>query len=170
MFKENKVKYFDHLIVGDYKAGNYAEVDKDKISIKGGGATTLKLQEISELVTIGVAAGNTPAVATTGNLSPASSLIVGVGFVVTQAPGGGATTLDIGRTSSGDLDEFIDGASCDVLAENGNNYTNGQTAHTGTQRSIAADTLTLTTDADVTGSAMIVRVTVFYFDMTNPTS
>jgi len=146
---------------------NYTGGDK---VFNGASGAQLNTKSIAEELTIPVANGNTPAVATTGNLAPAGSLITGVVWRVTQAPGGGATTLDIGRTSGGNLDEFTDGASCDVLGETGTNLINGDTVHTGTQRNISADTLTVTTDADVTGSIMKIRIVVFYQDLTAPTT
>jgi len=139
------------------------------IVVGGVSGSLLNIKSITEEVTIGVAAGNTPAVVTTGDLAPAGSLIIGVVWRVTDAPGGGAATIDIGRTSAGNLDEFTDGASCDVLGETGTNLLNGDTAHTGVQRNVAADTLTLTTDADVTDDEMKVRIVVFYRDLTVPT-
>ena len=146
---------------------NYTSGDK---VFNGASGTQFNTKSIAEEITIAVGAGNTPAVATSGNLAPAGSLMTGVVWRVTQAPGGGATTLDIGRTSGGNLDEFTDGASCDILGETGTNLLNGDTAHTGTQRNVSADTLTFTTDADVTVSDMKVRVVVFYQDLTAPTA
>jgi hypothetical protein len=123
---------------------------------------------ISEEVTIAVGDGSDPVVTTTGNLAPANCLIKGIAFRVTDAPGGGATTLDIGITG-GDLDAYIDGASCDVLGETGDFYTNGSVSAPIINRG-AATTLTLTTDADVTDDEMKVRVIVWYEDITAPTN
>lgn len=125
------------------------------------------LKTIEEEVTIPVGSGSDPVVLTTGNLAPANSLIEGIAFRVTDAPGGGATELDIGITG-GDLDGYIDGASCDVLGETGDFYANGSLTAPVINRG-AATTLTLTTDADVTDDDMKVRVIVFYKDFTVPT-
>lgn len=132
----------------------------------------LTLAKIEEEVTIAVASGNTPAVTTTGNLAPANSIIVGGSFVVTQAPGGDATTLDIGVTG-GDLDGLVDGMSCDVLGESGRFFVDGEATAVGTNGitplvNKTATTLTLTTDADVSVSDMKVLVTVWYETVTPP--
>ncbi len=128
------------------------------------------IKSITEEVTVAIGTG-AGGVASAGNLAPANALILSAVFRVTQAPGGGATLLDIGRTGGGNLDELIDGASCDVLGEAGN--TVADRAADTTQLPIAnpaAATLTLTTDANVTGTDMKVRVAVFYIDLTEPTS
>jgi hypothetical protein len=126
--------------------------------------STYNSRSISEEVTISVGNGSA-GVATSTNMAPVG-LIRGVAFYVSQAPGGGATELDIGITG-GDIDGYIDGASCDVLGEDGDFFTNGTLAVPVIVRS--ATTLTLTTDSDVTGSDMIVRVVTFYEDITPPT-
>lgn len=138
--------------------------------VPGAGGSSLGLKSISEEVTVAVGQG-AAGVASAGNLAPAGSLILGAVFRVTQAPGGGATTLDIGRTSGGNLDELIDGASCDVLGETGN--TAADRAADTTQMPIAqaaADTLTLTTNLNVTVTDMKVRVVVFYLAFAEPTA
>lgn len=138
--------------------------------VTGGNGSLIEIKSISEEVTIPVGSGAAPVVETSGNLAPANSLILGVAFRVTDAPGGGATTVDIGRTGGGNLDEFIDGSSCDGLGETGNSAANHDAATTGPLYNTTAATLTLTTDADVTGSDMKVRVTVYYILFTAPTS
>ena len=132
----------------------------------------LSVQKIEEEVTIAVASGNTPPVTTTGNLAPANSIIKTGSFVVTQAPGGGAATIDIGVTG-GDLDLFIDGMSCDVLGESGRFFIDGEAVAVAANTGVplvnkTATTLTLTTDADVTTSDMKVLVTVWYETVTPP--
>lgn len=114
---------------------------------------------LQETVTIPVGSGLDPVVVTSQNMAPANSLIFGVTARVVDAPGGGATTLDIGITG-GDTDVFCDGAST-ALNTTIDTISNGD----GTQLPImndAAATLTLTTDADVTGDQMQVRVAVYY--------
>jgi len=140
------------------------------ITATGANGSLCTIKSITEEVTIPVGSGADPNVDTSGNLAPAGSVIVGLSFRVTDAPGGGATELDIGITGGGDLDDFIDGASCDILGETGDNYTNGDSDHIGFVRNASATTLTLTTDSDVTGDEMKVRIVVFYYDLTAPTS
>lgn len=139
----------------------------------GGSALTIttangavyQIKSVSEAVTVSVGNG-AAGVNTSGNLAPKGTLL-GCVFRVTQAPGGGATTLDIGITG-GDADGLISGASCDVLDETGDSDTYGTIPYSPKVRT--ATTLTLTTDANVTDTDMIVRVTVFYAELTAPTS
>lgn len=133
----------------------------------GQSGAALTLKQISELVTVAVGSGADPVVESTGNLAPANSLILGVTFRITDAPGGGAAEIDVGRSGGGNLDEFIDGASCDVLTETGNSFANNDGLVTPVFNASAAK-LTLTTDADVTGDQMQIRVVVFYYDITAP--
>ena len=130
----------------------------------------LQVKSITEEVTIAVGSGFDPVVVTSGNLAPASSLIVGATFRVTDAPGGGATTISIGRTGGGNLDEFISVKSCDVLSEIGNTLSGDGDATVMPLMNSTAATLTLTTNADVTTDDMKIRVTVFYINMSAPTA
>jgi hypothetical protein len=136
-------------------------------NIEGASSAALTLKQISELTTIAVGSGADPVVETTANLAPANALILGVAFRVTDAPGGDAATIDIGRSGGGNLDEFIDGASCDILAETGNSFANNDGTVTPVFNASAAK-LTLTTNADVSGDDMKVRIVVFYYDITPP--
>lgn len=159
----------NQIVLGD---GNVTEVktfgniEGTGYILSGGNGSEYNLQTTTEEVTIAIGSGLDPVVVTSGNLAPANCLIKGIAFRVTQAPGGGATTLDIGITG-GDLDAYIDGASCDVLGEVGDFYTNGNVGAPIINRG-AATTLTLTADADVTGTDMKIRVIVFYETITSP--
>ena len=137
-----------------------------------GAATTLgcnfEFRRIDELLTIAVGTG-AAGVVTAGNLAPANSTIIGVGVRVNQAPGGGATTIDIGRTGGGNLDEFIDGIAT-ALGTTGTLAGNHDAATTGPVLNAADNTLTLTTDADVLVTDMKVRIVVFYRPETPPTT
>jgi len=137
-------------------------------SIGAGKGGFCGIKSITEEVTIAVAEGATPVVLTAGNLAPANSLIFGAVARITDAPGGGATTVDIGVTGSGNLDTLVDGMST-ALNTTATTAADGD----GTQLPLmnaAAATLTLTTDADVTGDEMKVRVAVFYMEFTPFTS
>lgn len=98
---------------------------------------------------------------TVGNLAPVNSTILGVCCRVTQAPGGGATTIDIGRTGAGNLDEFIDGIAT-ALGTTGTFAANHDAATIGPVLNAIDRTLTLTTDVNVAVSDMKVRIVSFY--------
>ena len=138
------------------------------LRINNSGKGWIDFRVIAEEVTIPVGSGLDPVVVSTTNLAPASSIIDMVAVRVTQAPGGGATTLDVGRTG-GNTDEFIDGIGTS-LGTTGNCVDDGDGTLTGPVFNSTAGTLTLTTDADVTGTAMKVRVVVWYKQIAEPTS
>jgi hypothetical protein len=136
----------------------------------GVNGSALKLKHIAENITIAAAAGNTPPVASLTNLAPAGSLIVGFTFRVIQAPGGGAANIDVGRTNGGNLDEFCDGATCTTLGNTATWFLNHDAATLAPIINTSADTLTFTTNADVSGASLILRVVVWYWECTAPTS
>lgn len=121
-----------------------------------------------EVLTIPVGQG-AAGVVTVGNLARQDSTISALVCRVTQAPGGGATTIDIGRTGGGNLDEFIDGIAT-ALGTTGTFAANHDAATTGPVLNAVNDTLTLTTDANVIGTDMKVRITTFYRRQIPPTS
>jgi len=128
--------------------------------IGGGYGSFWARRTIPEEVTIPVGQG-LAGVNTSGNLAPANSRIQQVFTRVTQAPGGGATTLDVGRTNGGNLDEYADGTgvalnTTTIADDDGDGNT--PMPHWNSP----ADTLTLTTDANVTGTDMKVRIVVCY--------
>jgi hypothetical protein len=126
--------------------------------IGGGSGAWAAVRAITETVTIPVGSGSDPVVQTSGNLAPANSLIFGATARVTTAPGGGATTLDIG--TSGNTDLLVNDMSTagDTTATS---PANGDATQFPVTNAAAAK-LTLTTDADVTVSGMVVKVTVWY--------
>lgn len=120
--------------------------------------STLGLRSNDETVTISVGQGS-GGVASSTNICEANSLILGCVARITNAPGGGATTLDIGITGSGNADELIDGMSTAL-----NTTATSAADNDGTQLPLlnASDTtLTLTTDLDVTVDDMQVRIVVY---------
>ena len=123
---------------------------------------------IAEVLTIPIGQG-AAGVVTAANLAPINSTIISCSCRVTQAPGGGATTIDIGRTGGGNLDEFIDGIGT-ALGTTGTFAANHDAATLGPILNGPAQTLTLTTDANVTIADMKVRIIVFYRQETPPTS
>lgn len=129
--------------------------------------SALNTKSVTELLTIAAGSG-AAGVATAGNLAPAGSLILGATVRVTQAPGGGATTFDLGVTA-GDLDGFADNVAV-ALGTTGTSLVDGEAAAVRPLYNRTATTLTLTTDANVTGASMIVRITVHYIDLTAPSA
>lgn len=136
----------------------------------GPNGSALKLKYIAETITISAGNGLTPPIASSTNLAPAGSMIAGYSRRVTQAPGGGAVTLSVGRTNGGNLNEFENAASCDVLGETATWFLNGDGVALAPIINAAADTLTFTTNADVSGASLILRVVVWYWECTAPTS
>lgn len=144
----------------------FATFAYDRMGITGTKGSYFTIKTITELVTVPVGQG-IAGVASATNLAPADSLIFGVGARITQAPGGGATLLSIGVTLGlpaaliQDMDTTVNNTAVTPSQNDGEKMPllNG-----------TATTLTLTTDADVTGSDMIVRVVVYYAEFVAPTS
>lgn len=152
----------------EQRTDQYATIAYNNMSIGGTRGSFAGLKSIAEEVTIAVGTG-AGGVASSGNLAPANSRIRQVMTRVTQAPGGGASTLDAGRTAGGNLDEYTDGTAValnttTIADDDGDGVT--AMPHWNS----AADTITLTTDVNVTVSDMKVRVVVFYEEFTVPTS
>lgn len=121
----------------------------------------------NEEVTIAIGTG-AAGVNTTANLAVADSIIIAAAVRVTQAPGGGATEFDLGRTG-GNLDEYIDGLAI-ALGTTGTSIADGDGVNLGSVHNGPANTFTLTTDANVTIADMKVRICVWYHQITPPTS
>lgn len=158
--------YFDGSIViaNDVTLGSNGRV------IAYGSNTSFLLSDVLfEEVTVPVGSGLDPVVVSSSNLCPANSTIKAVAVRVTQAPGGGATTVSVGRTS-GNIDEFIDAIST-ALGTTGNHIANNDGDLTVEDMwNAAANTLTISTDADVTGTAMKIRIVVWYDLISAPAS
>jgi hypothetical protein len=123
-----------------------------------------------ELVTIPIGSGLDPVVVSSKYLAPATAIIRMVAVRVTQAPGGGATTVSVGRTNGGNTNEFINAIST-ALGTTGNMAANNDGVLAAEDLwNNAADTFTISTDADVTGTAMKIRIMVWYEQFIVPTS
>lgn len=112
-------------------------------------------QEITIPVGQGVAG-----VLSASDLCPADSIILGCVGLVTQAPGGGATQLNVGR-NGGNLDEFADAIAV-ALDTTFVSPTDGDGGNVGPFYNPADVKLKLTTNVNVTVSDMKVRVTVYF--------
>lgn len=145
----------------------YSSMQYQQSLFGAGKGAFLGIKSITEEVTIPVGQG-AAGVITAGNLAPANSRIIEAAVRVTQQPGGGATTLDAGITG-GNLDGLIDGIAT-AVDTTGNSVANNDGVQTFPIENAAATTLTLTTDANVTGTDMTVRVVVWYRDVVAPTS
>lgn len=123
------------------------------------------VQTAYEDVTIAVGeglVGSGGAVLSTMEL-PADSFLIGASAEVLTAPGGGATTFDMGRDSKA-ANELVDGAA--VAA--GTKATSWEHATPVGFAAVggSADKIELSTDADVTTSDMVVQVQVIYATLT----
>lgn len=116
----------------------------------------------SEEVTIPVGQGMA-GVLSANSICRDDSIVLAIVGKVTQAPGGGATTLDIGR-NGGNTDEFADGIGV-ALNTPIISIADGDGVLTGPFYCTADAKLVFTTDANVTGSDMKVYVTIFYMKL-----
>jgi len=116
----------------------------------------------TEEVTIPVGQGMA-GVLSANSLCRDDSIVLGLVGKVTQAPGGGATALDIGR-NGGNTDEFADGIAVAVDTPI-ISIADGDGALTGPFYCTADAKLVFTTDANVTGTDMKVLVTIFYMKL-----
>lgn len=102
------------------------------------------------------------------NLCRIDSIILGCVGRVTQAPGGGATLFDAGRNPIGPAEFAVDVAV--ALGTTFASPTDGDASNDGPVRSAADSKVKITTNANVTGSDMKVRVTVWYVKLYPPQS
>lgn len=131
---------------------------------------TLTYDKISEEITIAI--GNSSGVSI-ANMAPANSIIDAVAVIVTQAPGGGPSHFDLGRTGGGNLDEYIDNQVV-TLGGRFNIAAHGDGSIAGPEYNAANDTITITTTdgagtpVNVTVADMNVRVVVWYKEISPP--
>ena len=139
---------------------------------KGSAGSTLRTRTSPEEIKIAIGASTGVGVVT---LAAANSELVAVMVRVTQAPGGGPTHFDVGRTAGGNLDEYIDNQVV-TLAGKFNIAAHGDGSIAGSHYQAAADTITVTvtdgagTPVNVTGADMKVRVVIFRRVLAEPTS
>lgn len=119
----------------------------------------------SEEITIPVGQG-AAGVLSSANLCPAASIILAAVGRVTQAPGGGPTTFDAGRNPIGPA-EYADNVAV-ALDTTFVSPTDGDGSNAGPVHNATATKVKITTNANVTGSDMKVRVTVFYLRLYPP--
>ncbi|KKN30929.1 hypothetical protein LCGC14_0829200 [marine sediment metagenome] len=119
----------------------------------------LRLADLSEELIIPVGQG-AAGINTVVALAIANSVLDAVAVRVTQAPGGGAATFSVGRTG-GNIDEFIQNIAT-ALATVGNSAADGDGVNAGPIHNGAANTLVITTNANVTVTEMKVRIVLWY--------
>ena len=117
-------------------------------------------EAFTELVTIPVGQGAGGVVSST-NIVPAYSRVTGSMVRVTQAPGGGASTFTIGITG---------GAADNLITTTSTASDTTSKRMPDTENNGASTTITITTDSNVTGSDMVVRVVLFADYNNAPTS
>ena len=119
-------------------------------------AMTMKVSE--ETITIPIGQGLGGVVSTT-TMIPANSFIIGLGYEVTQS--GGVSSLSIGPTS-GAANEFINNGSTPWgrSFEDSGGLTGGHMWSGG-----SSDTITVTTNINVTGPAMTIYVAIWYWQI-----
>ena len=125
-------------------------------------------QKATEEMTIAVGHGAAGEWGPTFALMPADSAILAVVTRITQAPGGGATMISIGRWP-GDWEEFLEEGTVG-LGDTSNSAADGSGSLAGPVYNADADVLLYTTDVDVTISDMKIRVTSYYIDLLPPES
>lgn len=164
---------FGGIYLGDATDGYNLTVDPDALAINhttAAAGSKMNIKSVEELITIAVGQG-AGGVVSSSNLCPVGH-ILSVSARVTDAAGGGATDVDLGCTGGND-DLFIDQGNdaFDLTAIDTTAAYPGNGDHTATALvNHTATTMTLTTNANVTGDDAIVRVVVYYIDTTAPTS
>lgn len=126
--------------------------------------TIMYFNRMSEEITVPVGQGD-PGVWGAHGLNPGDSIIMGVVTRVLQAPGGGATLVSVGRSVN--IDEYLQDGPV-ALGSTSNSA--DPEDHDGPFYNETSRVMKVTTDNDVTGSDMIIRVTVFYIKFYAPVS
>ena len=149
-----------------FKEGHIVELFTGDIDLQGVNGSKQNNNHVTEEFTI-VAGTGAGGVLTTAFI-PAGRLVKRVVGRVIQAPGGGATDFDAcingdGNKSLGDTIAVALNTTFDNLVDGDGNRSNPW----GQQAAVA---IKITTDNNVTGSDMIVRIVVFYEAFTPPTS
>lgn len=120
--------------------------------------------QVTEEITVAVGQG---AAGVWGALSlnPADSIILGVVTRITQAPGGGATLVSVGRSVN--IDEYVDDGTV-ALGDTANSAVDGDGVNAGPIYNDTSRVMKVTTNLDVTVSDMKIRVTTFYIKFYAP--
>jgi len=121
--------------------------------------------EISEIITIPVGQG-AAGVWGSQSLGKGASIILSVISRITQAPGGGATCVDIGR--AGNIDEFLEAGTVG-LGDTSLSAEDGDGVNLGPVFNGTDCVFKVTTDANVTGTDMKIQITSFYLKQYPPT-
>ena len=158
-------------VKGRFYIANFCYLYNEQYYIFGFGSS-VRLKSTNEEITIPIGSNTVAGVA---NLVPADSIIDVVMARVNQAPGGGPSHFDLGRTAGGNLDEYVDNQAV-ALGGQFNIAAHGDGSVPGPHYQPAADTLTITTTdgagtpVNVAGADMKVRVIVYDREIVEPTS
>lgn len=113
---------------------------------------------------IEVTAGSSSAWGST-NLAEADSILLGVVTRVTQAPGGGATLVSVGRSLN--LDEFLDDGPV-ALGSVSSSISDGDGVNVGPVFNETSRVFKATCNGVVTGANLRIRITNFYIKLWTP--
>jgi len=141
-----------------------AEADMIVEEARGGRLFSAK---ITEEVTIPIGQG-AAGVWGAEAMNPGPAIILSVMSRITQAPGGGATLLDIGRWGPGNPDEYLSNGTVN-LGDTSDSATDGDGVNAGPVYQDIDTVLLYTTNNNVTISDMKVRLTTYYMEFFPPT-
>jgi hypothetical protein len=138
-------------------------------TIHGSNGSKLEFGSLSEEVTVAIGTGSAGVNSTT-NLVPPNCMMMGISARVTQAPGGGATMFDVTITGSPDVDQYLDDVSTALNTTANSGADNDGSTLWEPCETATGKTLKITTDANVTGTDMKIRLVSYYAQFTDPTS
>lgn len=153
--------------VGGTASFNVSSYVYGRIVQQAARGASCSLRAVSELLVIPVGQG-AAGVNTLGDLALENSIVFAAAAIIVQAPGGGATIWNIGRTG-GNIDEFAQNMPV-ALSTQSISTTDGDGANTGPVFNAADNTLVVTTDANVLVSDMQIRITTWAWQFVAPTS
>uniref|UniRef100_A0A6M3JPJ2 Uncharacterized protein n=1 Tax=viral metagenome TaxID=1070528 RepID=A0A6M3JPJ2_9ZZZZ len=132
----------------------------------GKGSVLISTSSTEEIIVPALSAS----AASSASLIPAGSIVKSVVARVIETTAAPVTNFDVGRTSAGNLDEYVMNKSI-ALNTTARSTVDGDGTFTGAQINAAADTITITLDgATGVGDPCTIRVTVYYDLEVAPTS
>lgn len=154
-------------------AGIYNAMSADEVFIMAGAfiqlsdgthGSLLYFVQVDEEITVPVGQG-AAGVWGAGAMNPKDTIILGVVTRITQAPGGGATLVSVGRSVN--IDEYLDDGTVG-LGDTSNSAADGDGVNVGPFYCDTSRVMKVTTNANVTVSDMKIRVTTFYIKFYPP--